>query len=132
MGINFDEVLTSFERERVQSLTRDRSRLGEECVLAARRGWDACSPRTAWPTTAEDAVRAYFRDELTDDVLDTHEHGGGAARWALFASYAIGWVFALQKRGRLDEGGAQTAFAILPGFMWMHEDRIAGPSSTME
>jgi len=124
MEINFEEVLKSFERETTRSAAQDRSALADECVLSARRGWDACSPRIAWPPTAEGAVRAYFRDELSADVLETHENG--AARWALFASYAIGWVFALEKKGRLDEHSARTAFAVLPGFMWMHAARIAG------
>ena len=123
MTVNFDDVLTAFERDWVSSAAQDRSGLEEECVVAARRGWDASSPPASWPIAAEPAVRRYFREELTEDVLTTHEEG--AARWALFASYATGWLFSLKAQNRLDEQSADRAFAILPGFMWLHEARVS-------
>jgi hypothetical protein len=122
--VNFDEVLLAFEREAFPSHAPDRPALEEACVDAARLGWHGCSPSAAWPVPAEGAVREYFRDELTDDVLATH--GQGASRWALFASYATGWLFCLQGHGRLDDLSAANAFATLPGFMWMNAVRVAG------
>lgn len=128
--MNFDDVLASFEREAFQLVAHDRSALADECLLAAQRGWHARAPAVAWPTSAEGAVRDYFRDELSDDVLATHGHG--ASRWALFASYAVGWLFALQELGLHDEAAAEVAFAVLPGYMWLHEARISDPTSSGE
>lgn len=68
-------------------------------------------------------MRAYLRDELPDEELESH--GQGAAMWALFASYAIGWIFSLRNDGVLDEEELDLAFAQLPGFMWLHEERIS-------
>jgi hypothetical protein len=123
-AVNFDEILLAFEREAPASPGQDRLALEEACVHAAQRGWHGCSPSAAWPVAAEGAVREYFRDDLTEDVLATHEEG--ASRWALFASYATGWLFCLQGLGRLDEPSALNAFAILPGFMWLHAARVEG------
>jgi hypothetical protein len=120
--VNFEELLASFETDEAPSHTRDRPTLEQECVAAAKRGWGKLS-NAPWPAAAEPAVRNYFREELPDEVLESHGHE--AAMWALFASYAIGWIFSLKHDGVLDEDGAGLAFAQLPGFMWLHEARVS-------
>ena len=122
MAIDFDKILTAFEAARLSSTAKDRAALEEDCVTAARRGWTASSPSTPWPDGAEPAVREYFTEDLTADVLSVH--GAGAQRWALFASFATGWLFSMRTRGELDELAAYGAFARLPGFMWMNEERL--------
>ena len=120
--MKFDELLASFEAGEARSNTRDRTRLEDECVAIAKRGWEQRSS-APWPTAAEPAVRRYFQEELPNEDLESHSDG--AAMWALFASYAIGWIFSLKNDGVLDEDESAVAFATLPGFMWLHEARVS-------
>ena len=120
----FEPMLAAFKAANLTSGYDDRVELEQACLVAARRGWTEAGPGNSWVEDASTLVQQYFRDELTPEVLQSHENG--AASWAMFASFAVGWLLALQNAGSLDERESFTAFATLPGFMWQHEERVTG------
>ncbi len=119
---SFESMLTTYYALETTTAFRSRTELEEACVRAAFRGWAEARTEVQWVDDAELVTRQYFRNELTPEVLESHEDG--ATNWALFASFAVGWLLALQTAGALDSVESLTAFATLPGFMWLHEVRI--------
>jgi hypothetical protein len=120
----FDEILASFGAIKLLTPVSDRSVLERLAMNAARSGWVASGVAIGWNERARSLAQHYFANELTSDVLETHDEGG--ANWALFASFAVGWLLAMQAEGKLDADSADLEFARLPGYMWFNEQRICG------
>jgi hypothetical protein len=118
----FDPVFAAFQQQAVDPPAETREALEAVCLGVGRAGFHALLGDAAWTERMEEAVRSYFREELTEEVLETHEDGAQA--WARFASYAVGWLIALQVSGQLAEEDVDIAFALLPGYMWQYEARI--------
>ena len=120
----FESILLVFKEARLATASETRTELEDGCVIAARQGWAQAGTGRAWLDQAETLVRRYFQEELIPEVLESH--GVGAVNWALFASFAVGWLLALQNAGSLDDLESEVTLATLPGFMWLHEERVTG------
>ena len=118
----FDPVFAAFQQQAVDPPAESREALEAVCLRAGRAGFHALLGDAAWTEQMEEAVRSYFREELTAEVLETHEDR--AQGWASFASYAVGWLIALQVSRQLGEEDVDLAFAHLPGYMWQYEEKI--------